>query len=239
MRLSSAVVIVALLGALGCAPSNPGIDIEGLAPADDTCGFVPATDRFLGRGLLDTDAATITARGGIRYIAAIQIANHMMNRGSFVYPLMSDANTWHAMEAEVELRGLDGRPLADLGDLPPRFRVPVSGAIVPSANSVEEPGRGIVFAEVVPAVYGDQLADREGTLVVAVRVTGTTAGDSTQQTGELTFNVTLCRGCLQQCVLDEQCRPSAAASCLSTGQDRFFSFCTAAQLDACRMAMMP
>lgn len=239
MRKSSSLVLVALLAAVGCAPSNPGIDIEGLAVGSDACSFAPS-DTYSAGSLLDTSSISLGPnRPSIRLVAAIQVANRFMNRGNYVYPLMADPNTWTATEAEVELRGVDGAALGDLG-LPARFRVPVGGAVVQSASGATEPGRGIVFVEVIPAVYGDALLDREGTIVVAVRLTGTTAGDSTQQTGEFTFPVTLCNGCLRQCIIDDAtCMEAANRGCLSIGQDSGYSACTDAELAAALVGCVP
>lgn len=230
-RHSSSAVLVALLALVGCAPSNPSVDIEGIAAPTDDCGFMPS-EAFSATHLLDTSPAALAVRGGIQYVAALQVANRIRNGGNYVYPLMADPNVWIASEAEVELRGVDGQALGDLG-LPARYRVPVSGAAISSAGGVDEPGRGIVLAEVIPAVYGDALTDRTGTIVVAVRLTGTTTGDSTQQTGEYAFPLTLCSGCLRTCVVDENCDEVPASGCLSAGQDSQFSACTPEEIQAC------
>lgn len=215
---SFAVVVLALSG---CAPSNPGIQIEGLLSASDTCVYMPnATAAFLGQPVLDTSPETAGFRvGGIRYTAAFQVVNRMRNLANSTYPLMTDTNSFHVEEAEVELRALDGSPLA-LGDLPARFRVPASG-FIPSALSTTESGRGVTLVDVVPGIYGDALAGSEGTIVVAVSLTGVTSGDSTQTTAELEFPLRLCASsCLFQCAVDADGVPipEPILSC-SPGQD--------------------
>lgn len=219
--LARAVVALASFAA-GCANTNPGVDIQGILVPDEECVYDPTSDVLQLRPILDTHAALLGALpGGIHYTARFLVANYMLNRGNASYPVMADPNVWAAVEAEVELRDLAGAPLADLG-LSPRFRVPVSG-VVPSATA-DAPGRGVVPVEVIPSVYGESLQDRQGRIVAAVRIVGTTSGDSTQVTGEYTFPIDLCRGCLFQCVLDTDCLEVRGLSC-SPGQDAVSSAC--------------
>jgi hypothetical protein len=225
---------LALLLAVGCAPSNPGIDIEGAVPAETgECGYMPA-DQFLGFGTLDTSSAALAVRPTISYVVAFQVANRFLNRGNVIYPIMADPNTWTATEAEVELRDVAGQPFALPGGLSSRYRVPAAG-FVPSAIGVE-PSRGIVLAEVIPATYGDALLDLDLTLLVAVRLTGTTSGDSTQQTGEYVLPVRLCTDCLFQCVLDEACLPTTASGSCVPGQDEVSFACYPGNTPPCTPA---
>lgn len=204
--------VVLLLALAGCAPSNPGIQIEALLFRGE-CSFaasaMPATAAL---PQLDTAPGI---RPEIVYDAPLQLANRMLNLASSVYPIMADPNTFYIEEAEVELTAIDGSGL-DLAGLPSRFRVPAFGQ-VPSAAD-QEPGRGITMVRVVPAVYGDALTEREGTILVNVRVRGTTSGDSTQTTGEFTFPLELCNGCLFRCEVVEG-EPVRQISC-SPGQDQ-------------------
>ena len=215
---SFAVVVLALCG---CAASNPGIEIEGLLSPSDSCVYMTtAAPVFLAQPILDTTPETGVNRvGGIHYTAAFQVVNRMLNLSNSLYPLMTDTNSFHVEEAEVELRALDGTPLA-LGDLPARFRVPASG-FIPSSLSSTESGRGVTFVDVVPGIYGDALAGSEGTIVVAVSLTGVTSGDSRQTTAELEFPLQLCASmCLIRCGVDEEGAPivEPILSC-SPGQD--------------------
>ena len=105
----------------------------------------------------------------------------------------------------------------DLGGLPARFRVPAAG-LIPSAGGADEFGRGLAVVDLVPAVYGDALAGRSGTILATVRITGATSGDSTQTTGEYTIPLQLCVGCLFVCGVDESDMPINQLSC-RPGQD--------------------
>lgn len=192
----------ALLLALGgCAPSNPGIEVEAILAPTDACVWVPnITAITILAPVLDTSSIHATRRvGGIHYVAGFQLVNRMLNLSNSVYPLTTDTNAFHVEEAEVELLALDGTEVPQLAGLPSRFRVPAFG-FIPSATSNTEVGRGVAAVEVVPSIYGDALADTDATILVSVRLTGVTSGDSTQTTADFEFPLRLCSGsCLFQC----------------------------------------
>lgn len=214
-RLSMLALLIALVG---CAPANPGIEIEGVIALSGDCSVTAsATGPFLLTPTLDTSPDFAAARiGGIRYQATLQIVNRMINRGNSVYPIMADPNTFYVEEAEVELTDVGGEAL-DLGGLPARFRVPAAG-VVSSAGGADDFGRGITVVDIVPTVYGDALAGRSGTILAAVRITGTTSGDSTQTTADYTVPLQLCVGCLFACVVDEDGIAATQLAC-RPGQD--------------------
>jgi hypothetical protein len=214
-RCRSLVCASAIVLALGCADTNPGIAIEGLKATNESCGY--AVDQIFAVGaLLDTSVRTPAQRPfGISYFAVFQVANRFLNLGNARYPLQADPNTFHGREMEVELRGLDGVPLV-LGGLPNPYRVPAMG-FVPSAGT-DTAGLGLVASTVIPTVYGDALAGMVGTIVVVVNLIGTTTGGSTQITGEYQFPLELCNGCLFACVLDSAGMAIIEPSC-RPGQD--------------------
>jgi hypothetical protein len=203
----------------GCAPTNTGIEIEAILAAPDNCVYRAATAATaVISPVLDTTSETAMFRSGIRYSAVFQVVNRMLNLSNSTYPLTTDTNSFQVQEAEIELRALDGSEL-DLGGLPSRFRIPASG-FVPSAASGMDLGRGVVVVDVIPAIYGDALADTEGTIVASVRLTGVTSGDSTQTTGELTFPLRLCTNfCLFQCGFEDGAPITEAVLACSPGQD--------------------
>lgn len=242
--ISFAAALAAVSGGAvltGCAASNPMVEIRGILPIEPSMCQVMVGDIFLLNPRLDTSGvsrdatfqlaagATPTAirPGGITYIATFQVANAAQNQASR-FPLMANPNDFVAEEAEVELRGIDGQPLSDLvlGDqaLPARFRVPAVGFVPASAGT--DPGLGTVPVEVIPAVYGDALAGRNGQVLVAVELRGTTSGASTQTSGEYVFPLRLCDGCLFQCTpdLENPGTQVVVPSCLP-GQDTVTSFC--------------
>lgn len=208
-----------LLALGGCAPTNTGIEIEGLLASGEGCVYMPsASSTMLVTPVLDTGPSTaLFNAGGIHYAAAFQVVNRMLNRASSTYPLMTDTNSFHVEEAEVELRALDGTPLP-LGDLPSRFRVPASG-FIPSATGSSEVGRGLAVVDVVPAIYGDALAGSNGTIVIAVTLSGVTSGDSRQSTGELEFPLLLCNDCLFSCAEEDDMPIAEHVLSCAPGQD--------------------
>ncbi|UJR79770.1 hypothetical protein [Sandaracinus amylolyticus] len=207
-----------LLALAGCAPSNPGIEIEGVLGFGEMCSVDPGSEpTFVLLPTLDTSPVFGRVRTrGIRYTASFQVVNRFLNLGRSDYPIMADPNSFFVEEAEVELRGIDGSPL-DLGDLPSRFRVPASG-FIPSAGDETEFGRGASVVDVIPPVYGDALVGRTGMIVAAITLRGTTSGDSTQTTGEFQMPIELCDGCLFVCQVTDEGMAVDALSCL-VGQD--------------------
>jgi hypothetical protein len=216
------VVGAVLLVLAGCAPSNPGIEIEAILAPSDTCTLeANATAEAIVTPLLDTSSAFAGFRaGGIHYVAGFQLVNRMLNLSNSVYPLTTDTNSFHVEEAEVELLALDGSEVPQLAGLPSRFRVPAFG-FIPSSTSSTEVGRGVAAVEVVPSIYGDALVDTDATILVSVRLTGVTSGDSTQTTADFVFPLRLCSGgCLFMCGMEADGSPLMAdvLSC-TPGQD--------------------
>jgi hypothetical protein len=215
-RTSSCTVALVLLVTAGCAASNPAIDIQGLASLDESC-MASSTSPFLGTATLDTSSAAATAFGGPAYTVTLRVQNGMVNNGNGVWPLMANANDWQAEEAWVELRDT-------LGAVSASYRVPAVG-YVPAAPDAEQASVGLVTANVIPAEQGAALVGTTGTLVVSMSLVGTTSGDSTQQTGDFEFALTLCNGCLFQCVVDPTTgMPIETLSC-RPGQDRPSDVC--------------
>jgi hypothetical protein len=217
--IAGALTIVA---AGGCTPANSGVFVEGLKVPGMTCEYqVDAV--YLAAAVLDTDSRSLAVRPlGIRYYAIAQVSNQMLDLGNITYPLMADPNQWIANEAEVEIRDVGGGVI-DFGGLPNPFRVPAMG-YVPSAEDPDTPGRALVSFEAIPAVYGEAFLDQTTTIVLGIRIRGTTVGGSTQTTGEFTLPVTLCDGCLFACQMDAMGMPAVALSCLP-GQDQVSFLC--------------
>lgn len=213
--------LVSMLLCAGCAPSNPGLVIDGvLAPptGGGACTFDGTSTVFLGSGLLDTSdqtAALADLTGGyfgIRYVAHLRMSNYLINLFSRTYPVRADPNVMILSSAEVEILQIDGSRF-DFGALPNPFRVIASGTIGSAAS--ETPGTGVTSVEVIPSQYGAVLAGLDAVRLNAViRVTGRTTGDATVQTSEFFFPIDLCMNCLYGCSGDI----SGVAAC-DIGQD--------------------
>ena len=217
MRRSSVLSAVACALALGCAPSNPGLTIDGVLVPTEMCEFT-AANLFLVQATLDTAPP---AGDDIRYLAVFRVGNHLVNRGQLVYPLMADPNVISLSQAEIEVLNSDGTRF-DFG-MPNPYRVTAVGAI-PSTVS-NEPVFGTSVVEVLPPAYGAALAGvGPGTLIFSVRMIGVTSGGATLVSGPMNLPINLCLGCLFSCVVDEMGIPVGGPSCFP-GQDRESIIC--------------
>jgi hypothetical protein len=220
MRRNHLVSIALCALSFGCAPSNPGLSIDGVLIPSDNCEY-SANSAFLVESVLDTNP-DIPRAGGIRYVAVLRVANRLINNGNRIYPLMADPNSINIESAEVEVLNTDGTPFAFGDGLPNPFRVSATGSI-PSTTS-NEPQLGISVAEILPPQYGAALAGIEGSLVFSIRVIGVTTGGAALTSGRVVLPLRLCSGCLFGCVLDEMGDPIEVPSC-SPGQDAFTQTC--------------
>lgn len=210
---SSARAVLLSLLVMGCAPTNPAIDVQSLLLPDPTMCVIGVDGAFPTQPTLDTNSASLavtlgSAPGpnplmrpfGLRYQANFLVLNRMINQFNGIYPIMADPNTFQVQGAIVELRDISGAPLDFGGALPNPYSVSGSGTI--SSALQDEAGRGIASVEILPRVYGDQFVDQDLTLLVSVQLTGSTTGGSEQSTGEFVFPLRLCNGCLFQCQMD-------------------------------------
>lgn len=178
--------------AMGCAPSNAGIVIDGLLAAPDSCEYDPSSDIFLSRPVMDT-----TQFGRPRYFGVVRLTNRLIALANDRYPLRAEPNVMSIDYAEVEILQIDGTryPFADL---PNPFRTVAAGTIAPSTGLEGAPG--LTTVELIPFAYGDQLVGiDDGTLVISIRITATTAGGATITSAEYSFPIDLCAGCLLVC----------------------------------------
>lgn len=221
MRSSFSLVSLCALLTLsaGCAPSNPGLHIDGVLapPMGGLCTIDASSNVFLGSGVLDT----LSLRGmfipdpaafGPRYVANFRVSNHLINLFSDRYPLRADPNVMHLLAADIEIRNIDGL-LTDFGDrtnFPNPFRVAAGGTILSAAS--ESPGLGITSVEIIPPGYAAQLGAMgvDGArLIASVRIIGRTTGDAAVQSAEYFFPIDICNSCLFFC--------AATAEDVSTG----------------------
>jgi hypothetical protein len=201
-RSSFFTAAAAVVSLLGCAPSNPGLTIDGVLVPSDMCDFT-ANNALLFEARLDVspDVPAVYRPDGVRFVAAIRVANHLINTGSRIYPLMADPNVIDIQGAEIEILNSDGTNLAFDG-LPNPYRVPASGTIASTTSN--EPTIGIASVEVLPAQYGASLSGfTTGSIIFSIRVIGVTAGGATLISGRTLLPVTLCSGCLFRGACDE------------------------------------
>ncbi len=223
MRRTSLFSMVLCAMSFGCAPSNPGLTIDGVLVPSDSCEYT-SSSAFLVEAVLDTnpDVPPVLRPGGVRYVAVLRVANHLINNGNRVYPLMADPDVVSMEGAEIEVLNSDGT-VFDFGGLPNPYRVTAVGTIASTTSN--EPQLGLATVEVLPAQYGASLAGlTSGSLVLSIRVIGVTTGGATLISGRTLLPVRLCSGCLFQCVVDEMGDPIAQTAC-QAGQDQLTVYC--------------
>jgi hypothetical protein len=224
MRRSTLLSIGLCALSFGCAPSNPGLTLDGVLVANDMC-LTTTSSAFLVEAVLDTslDVPTLVRPGGVRYLAVLRVANHLINTANRVYPFQADTSVINMESAEVEILNTDGTRFGFSDGLPNPYRVTAIGSI-PSTTS-NDPQLGLVPVELIPAQYGAALGGLpSGTLILSVRVIGVTSGGSALTSGRALLPIRLCNGCLFQCVVDEMGVPIETPSC-APGQDAVSTYC--------------
>ncbi|MGB0679234.1 MAG: hypothetical protein ACPGUV_06190 [Polyangiales bacterium] len=116
--------------------------------------------------------------------------------------LSADPNTIFITEAEIELRRIDGAPIA-FGALANPFTIRTS-TVVPSGvaatGGAQTPGQQVGALTIIPDSYR-QLLPASGEVEAGVRVRGRTSGGRSIRSEEWTWQVSLCGGnCLFNCI---------------------------------------
>jgi hypothetical protein len=183
--------------ALGCAPSNPAIVIDGLLAAPDNCVFSPASNVFALVPVLDTNPTPIFSRAfGIRYFGTLRVTSRLLSQFNNRYPLRAEPNVLSMNYVEVQVLQVDGTPY-DFGGLPNPYRVVATGTIAP--GTAASGTAGVVGVELLPRIYGDALANQTGRILLSLRIAGTTSGGATIISGEYLAPIDLCVNCLYGC----------------------------------------
>jgi hypothetical protein len=191
------------VGAMGCAPGNPGlVVVNAVAPTDD-CVWDPSATLFVGEPTFDLDPLTpaILAQigaGEVRpaYIAQLLVLNNLINRFNTSYPVMADPNFVTVTGAEVELLSNEGRRLPS-----GFYRTRASGTVGSALG--DQPGRGLVRVDVIPGTVAEVLANEfagrlqgDGLVTARVVVIGVTQGGTELRTSPFVLPIQLCYGCL-------------------------------------------
>lgn len=219
--LSLLSLFALLASGVGCAPSNPGLAIDGVmaSPMGGMCTYEATSNTFLGSGTLDT--LEVGATFGPRYLAYVRVANHLINLFNDRYPVRADPNVMHLLAADIFITNIDGSTTS-FGGLPNPFRVAAGGTVASAAS--ESPGLGITSIEIIPAAYAAALAPSVGPdgirIIASIRVIGRTTGDAAVQSAEYFFPIDVCSGCLYTCAATDD--DVGGGGCLF-GQDSSFA----------------
>jgi hypothetical protein len=228
-KLLAAGLALGTLHLLSCADNDSMLFVRGVLswPIGSECLLTaePANPMRLG-GTLD-----LALRGG-GYRAPLLIGNQLTARGSRDQ-LRTESNRVALRGAVVKVTDPQGRTIVEYTDRN------VTGFV--DAAIGETPGYGIMSAQILPVGW-----NQEGTFNTSVRVFGDTLGGEEVESNELTYPVTVCRGCLiafpaaaivsnnnvLECGGDED--PTAGVPC-EVGQDDYMDcrYCNGA-LEACK-----
>lgn len=170
-----------LAGALpSCATNDSMIFIQGVAfRKAGACAVKPdLSGTFASNGVMDRLFTT-------EYSAALIVGNQIMQRGSRER-VRTETSRVALKGAEVKLESPQG------AELVPAFSSIGTGFVDASDGSDAAPAA--MFATLIPASVAPLLP--AGTVVVKVRVFGTTLGGEDVESSELLFPVQVCDGCL-------------------------------------------
>jgi len=164
----------------GCATNDSMIFIEGVAfRKAGACTVKPDLNgNFLSNGVMDRLFTS-------EYSAALIVGNQIMQRGSRER-VRTETSRVALKGAEVKLESPQG------AELVPAFSSIATGFVDASDGSDAAPA--VMFATLIPASVSGSL--QPGTVVVKVRVFGTTLGGEDVESSELLFPIQVCDGCL-------------------------------------------
>jgi hypothetical protein len=178
--LAFAVPCFAAAALPGCATNDSMMYIVGVAlRRAGACAIKPELDgTFLSKGVMDRIFAT-------EYVAGLIVGSQLTQRGSRER-VRTETNKVALKGAEVKLETSQGKELV------PPFSSIGTGFV--DASDGEDAAPAAMFATLIPASVAPSLP--RGTVVVKVRVFGTTLGGEDVESAELLFPIEVCDGCL-------------------------------------------
>jgi hypothetical protein len=160
-----------------CAPNDSALFIRGVIAATPPQCIVEADPStvMLGQGTLDREFRD-------SYVGSLLVGNQLVRRGS-KDQLRTETSRVRLEGAVVSVATAGGAPIRSFSTIGTGFVDPGDGS---------EPGYGIFDATLVPPQTGNV-----GEVVnVTVRVYGTTLGGEDIESGDISFPVYICQGCL-------------------------------------------
>lgn len=210
--------------ASACAENDSSLFVEGvLAPSPPNCEASPDPGATrLYRGVLDVAFRT-------KYEGVVLVGNQLTPRGN-KDELRTETASFRIRGAEVELSSSQGAVLE-------QFSVR-SGSYIPT-NSSDAPGYGLAEVTMIPPTRGqafeDELSGNRGarrTVVASVRVFGETLGGVEITSGDFTFPIDVCWGCLVDYPLDAvEDSGDGSMVCAAGGDSVGFEQCVIGQDD--------
>lgn len=191
--MKPATLLLPLLATLtpclsACVDNDSSMYVEGvllLSPPACEVQADPSATQLL-RGTLDV--AFLQS-----YQGAVLVANQLTPRGV--------KNQLRTETQGVELSGAEIVVTDAQGGVLEEFSVPTGGFV--HSNTAESPGYGLAFVTMIPPQLGERLANQLGanrgasrTVIANIRVFGKTLGGTELTSGEFTFPIDVCYGCL-------------------------------------------
>jgi hypothetical protein len=163
-----------------CATNDSMMYIVGVALRKaGACAVKPdLSGTFLSKGVMDRTFAT-------DYVAGLIVGSQLTQRGSRER-VRTETSKVALKGAEVKLETPQG------AELVPAFSSIGTGFV--DASDGEDAAPAAMFATLIPASVAPNL--EPGTVVVKVRVFGTTLGGEDVESAELLFPIEICDGCL-------------------------------------------
>jgi hypothetical protein len=174
--------------ATACVDNDSSMYVEGVLALTPPACEVKAdpSSAQLFRGTLDV--AFLQS-----YQGAVLVANQLTPRG-VKKQLRTETQGVELQGAEITVTNAQGTVLEE-------FSVPTGGFV--HSNTSESPGYGLAFVTMIPPQLGKRLSDQLGqargasvTVIAGIRVFGTSLGGTEITSGEFTFPIDVCFGCL-------------------------------------------
>jgi len=206
-RAPSALLLLALLSLVACAPEGPSGFVTFNVKPDANCVYTPEAggNLFFPTGLYDISpggAGDLTDNCSSPYVVHL-LVNSFLRPNSDTDLGRAEPNILQLHTAEVKLMSIRHQTIEfnrNANDvLPNPFSVTTNNSLFPAAGST--PSTGIAAVEIIPRDYAPQLDGFVGGQILAeIQIFGTTTGDVDVEFKPFVYPVEICDGCLTLCL---------------------------------------
>ena len=204
-RAPSAVLLLAVLPCVACAPEGPSAFVTYNIAPDSNCVYTPEAggNLYYPTGLYDISAGGDV--GSDRCSSAYTVhllVNSFLRPNADTMLGRAEPNVLQLHSAEVKLMSIRHQVIEFNRDasnvLPNPFQVTTGNSLFPAVGST--PSMGIAAVEVIPRDYAPQLDGFIGGQILAeIQIFGTTTGDVDVEFKPFTYPIEICDGCLTIC----------------------------------------
>ena len=192
------LIAAAASSAAGCAANDSTLFIYGvLAPTAPACDVTGSPgEKVFGSGTLDVALRT-------NYEAWLLVGNQYAPRGQ-KQQLRTETTRVTLTGAEITLKDAAKNQIITCTGQPNCGQFSVYGSGFADSSKSEDPGWGIIAAQLIPNAVGQSYATgplsapsaTTISLVATIRVFGTTLGGQDVESGGFSYPIQLCNGCL-------------------------------------------